>query len=115
MTKMLGGAGSIKHSLHKEEGASLVVANAAFVGVQEHFTLSVHLFHAKFGGEEHASQTIPARAGRFKNISSVLTSLLDRMPFFDRQDEALYSGALQRFGEEVQQYLPQCITPHSNH
>lgn len=82
-----------------------IIPNLAFVGLTEHFQLSVRLFHAMFGGVPHRSQfdNVRPSISRIKRI----VHAYDESEFNgwkDKVDEIVYEQAKKRFWKDICQH-----------
>lgn len=81
------------------------VENMAFVGITEHYLLSICLFHAITGTPmEVAEVSVHMRMGN-RNVSKAKENAALRL--FDKYDNALYQAGVARMKRDVRTYLPQ--------
>jgi len=74
----------------------------AFIGLTEHFELSVCLFHAMFGGTCFPVESMNMRPGVETYDSDELLSELDG--FEDIHDNAVYAAASNRFWSDIETF-----------
>ena len=74
-----------------------------FVGLQEEWSLSICLFHAKLGGECLAVEDQDTHIGNY-SAHSESEAQVSGLEIIDEYDQALYDAVEKRFREDVETY-----------
>jgi len=112
-TCMLGGGPGCNHGKPSAAEVQLAVdriQRIGFVGVTNHWDLSICLWHAKFGRECLAVEFATVNGGTLYNGTHAAYDASFFDPSFNLPDNVIYDAALRRFEEDLAKYG---VTPHS--